>query len=527
MTVGCRGWDCSPARRRRRRCCSPQAENSRARISDAPHKGVADVSYSSPAPCRLAVDRACRPAAGAAGTRSVRSLDRRHPRSGLQRRRRLARSPSRSTSPTTPAACSAAPSASPSRASRVCRCRTSSREGHTVSFEIKANGGGLFKGTQADATSISGEFVTTQGGYNVPFDLKRTGDARIAAAPKSAPIGKELEGTWNGAIDVGGKQERLVLTLTNHADGTATGTIQDLDGSNVEIPIAITQKASNVTIDVAVVGASYTAALERKRRAGRHLDAGPGEPAAHLQAGVQMNAFTNSRYVYGYGLQLRVPIADHHRRLAAAACLRRHRSRNAAAEDCEGGDRDRQHRDRRRRDRWPRLRPCHRRRRLARTAAGRRRRRARDSACRSARWRSGRSRSAARPSASCMPSAASRSRRRRSTPFAATPRWSKPRGGGLAESGCRPTVGRIRRRGDRHDQADRTSRPRRNRAVLIAWALFFAATQPVLAVVSRRDGRDRDARLSRLLDAGAVGHAQAIVRSIDVVRTLRTSRHAS
>ena len=95
----------------------------------------------------------------------------------------------------------------------------------------------------------------------MPFDLKRTGDARIAAAPKSAPIGKELEGTWNGAIDVGGKQERLVLTMTNHADGTASGTIQDLDGSNVEIPIAITQKASDVTIDVTVVGASYTAAL--------------------------------------------------------------------------------------------------------------------------------------------------------------------------------------------------------------------------------------------------------------------------
>jgi hypothetical protein len=136
-----------------------------------------------------------------------------------------------------------------------------SRDGQSVSFEIKANGGGLFKGTQADGISIAGEFVTAQGGFNVPFDLKRTDDARIAAAPKSAPIGKDLEGTWNGSIDAGGKQERLVLTLTNHADGTATGTIQDLDGSNVNIPIAITQKASNVTIDVAVVGASYTAAL--------------------------------------------------------------------------------------------------------------------------------------------------------------------------------------------------------------------------------------------------------------------------
>jgi hypothetical protein len=136
-----------------------------------------------------------------------------------------------------------------------------SRDGRTVSFEIKANGGGVFRGTQSDATSISGEFVTTQGGFNIPFDLKRTGDARIAPAPKNPPIGKELEGTWNGSIEVGGKPERLVLKMSNLPDGTSTGTIQDVDGSNVEIPIAMTQKASNLTIDLAVVSASYTAGL--------------------------------------------------------------------------------------------------------------------------------------------------------------------------------------------------------------------------------------------------------------------------
>ncbi len=136
-----------------------------------------------------------------------------------------------------------------------------SRDGRTVSFEIKANGGGVFRGTQSDATSISGEFVTTQGGFNIPFDLKRIGDARIAPAPKNPPIGKELEGTWNGSIDVGGKPERLVLKMSNLSDGTSTGTIQDVDGSNVEIAVAMTQKASNLTIDLAVVSASYTAVL--------------------------------------------------------------------------------------------------------------------------------------------------------------------------------------------------------------------------------------------------------------------------
>ena len=135
--------------------------------------------------------------------------------------------------------------------------------GQTVSFEIKATaGGGVFRGNLAGATSMTGEFVSSEGGYTIPFDLERTGDAQIALAPRSAAIGPELEGTWNGTVDVNGKQERLVLKMTNRADGTATGTILDLDGSAVEIPIAMTQKASTLTLEVAAVGASYVAVLE-------------------------------------------------------------------------------------------------------------------------------------------------------------------------------------------------------------------------------------------------------------------------
>jgi hypothetical protein len=135
-------------------------------------------------------------------------------------------------------------------------------DGRTVSFELKATaGGGLFRGNLADATSMTGEFVTSEGGYSIPFDLERIGDARIAPAPTSAPIGKELEGTWNGSVDVNGKRERLVLKMANRGDGTATGTILDLDGSAVEIPIAMTQKASTLTLEVAAVGASYVAVL--------------------------------------------------------------------------------------------------------------------------------------------------------------------------------------------------------------------------------------------------------------------------
>lgn len=141
-------------------------------------------------------------------------------------------------------------------------------DGTSVSFELKANGGGLFKGTLADARTIAGEFITSAGGYTIPFDLARTGDAQIAAAPKSAAIGTELEGTWNGTVEFDGKKERLVLKLANRADGTAAGTVLDLDGSNVEIPIAMTQQAAHVMIEVATVSASFTGVLNGSKLAG-------------------------------------------------------------------------------------------------------------------------------------------------------------------------------------------------------------------------------------------------------------------
>jgi hypothetical protein len=134
-------------------------------------------------------------------------------------------------------------------------------EGRSVRFVFKGGDApATFEGALSDdGQSIAGE--VNQGTYTLPFKLARTGDARIARAPKSAPIGKELEGTWNGTLEVEGKQMRLVVKMANQPDGTASGTIVSQDGSGVEIPIAMTQKGSNLTIDVTQVGASYVGIL--------------------------------------------------------------------------------------------------------------------------------------------------------------------------------------------------------------------------------------------------------------------------
>ncbi len=136
-------------------------------------------------------------------------------------------------------------------------------DGTSIRFELKAGaGGGTFAAAIAeDGTSMSGTFNTTEGGHSIPFSLTRTGDARIDAPPKSPPIGKELEGTWNGTLDVNGTARRLVLTMSNQADGTSTASLLSVDGGGVAIPVAIVQKGTSVMLDVQMVGGSYAGTL--------------------------------------------------------------------------------------------------------------------------------------------------------------------------------------------------------------------------------------------------------------------------
>jgi len=153
-------------------------------------------------------------------------------------------------------------------------------EDRSVRFVVKGDAEpSTFTGElSADGKSISGNVVLT--GYTIPFSLTRNGDARIVPVPKNPPIGKELEGVWNGTLESGEKKLRLILKMANQPGGTAAGTIVSPDGSGVEIPVAIKQQASNLTIDVPSVGISYTAVLNAAgtELAGTWKQAGGAQP---------------------------------------------------------------------------------------------------------------------------------------------------------------------------------------------------------------------------------------------------------
>jgi len=130
-------------------------------------------------------------------------------------------------------------------------------DGRSIKFQARTDQS--FDGTMSDdGGSISGSYDID--GSAVPFTMTRKGEARIAAPLTGAAIGKALEGRWNGTIDVNGGV-KLVLTMTNHPDGTSTGVIVNLSEGGLEIPVRITQDGARVTLDTPVVGGSYAATL--------------------------------------------------------------------------------------------------------------------------------------------------------------------------------------------------------------------------------------------------------------------------
>jgi hypothetical protein len=136
-------------------------------------------------------------------------------------------------------------------------------DGAALTFKLKIDGGGAFSGKlSADGKVLSGEFTANSGGYILPFDLARSGDAKFEAPAKNPRIAKELEGTWSGTLEVNGAPMRILLKMANQADGTSTGSVANLDQGAVDIPVSgIAQTAANVNIDVKMVNGSFSGAV--------------------------------------------------------------------------------------------------------------------------------------------------------------------------------------------------------------------------------------------------------------------------
>ncbi len=131
-------------------------------------------------------------------------------------------------------------------------------DGKSMTFSARSDS--PFHGVLSDdGTMMSG--TTTLSGYELPFGMRRTGEAQLVPAPTSAVVSKELEGDWNATLEIAGKQFRFVLTIANQPDGTAIAHIVDLDEGGLVVPVVVTQKASHVSYESRGVRSSYAGEL--------------------------------------------------------------------------------------------------------------------------------------------------------------------------------------------------------------------------------------------------------------------------
>ena len=126
-----------------------------------------------------------------------------------------------------------------------------------VSFAIATSGGGYYRG-ELQGNRISGEFSTQMGAF--PLDFERTGAARAYELPKSARVGHELEGVWNGLLDVEGGM-RVTLKLSNQADGTSSGTLISVDENDLSVPVVIAQDGATLSLTLPMIGSSFVGAV--------------------------------------------------------------------------------------------------------------------------------------------------------------------------------------------------------------------------------------------------------------------------
>jgi uncharacterized protein len=130
--------------------------------------------------------------------------------------------------------------------------------GQAVGFNARSDQ--TFAGTLSDdGNSMTGEF-TMQGG-SAPFRLTRSGDARIEAPPTSPKISERLAGTWNATVGTRQGGVSVVLTLSNTGEGRSMGSLVNLHDGGIELPLAIEETASGVTLRTTPIDSSFSGTL--------------------------------------------------------------------------------------------------------------------------------------------------------------------------------------------------------------------------------------------------------------------------
>jgi hypothetical protein len=134
-------------------------------------------------------------------------------------------------------------------------------EGTALRFAANLPERASFEGRlSADGSSLSGTASNAAG--EAPFQLTRSGEAKVKVPPPSSALSKDFEGMWEGTIEAGGTVRRVGLKLSAAADGSARATLIAVDQGNQEIPVTtVTIQDRQVQLDAPAVSGTYRGTL--------------------------------------------------------------------------------------------------------------------------------------------------------------------------------------------------------------------------------------------------------------------------
>jgi len=96
----------------------------------------------------------------------------------------------------------------------------------------------------------------------VPIELKRSGEAKVELIQASPAVSKDLEGDWEGSLQMPGRAFRILFHFKNQADGTVAATIDTPDTGAIGVPLNnVKQTGRKVEVGIKVAHATFQGTL--------------------------------------------------------------------------------------------------------------------------------------------------------------------------------------------------------------------------------------------------------------------------
>ena len=136
--------------------------------------------------------------------------------------------------------------------------------GYSLKFVAVELGMARFELTIGSDATMKG---TVANGRQDPasVEFKRTGEAKVELIPASPAVSKELEGDWEGALQMGPRPFRIIVHFKNRPDKSVEATIDTPDSGAMGLPLNdVKQDGRAVNFGVRIAHSQFQGTLNQE-----------------------------------------------------------------------------------------------------------------------------------------------------------------------------------------------------------------------------------------------------------------------